>query len=82
MDSFKRLYRSRSERKIAGLCGGLGEYFGVDPVAIRLLWVVLTFFTGVVPGVLAYIVAWLVVPEAHASRSAAPAVDRPEGSAV
>ena len=63
MTSFKRLYRSRTERKIAGICGGLGEYFGVDPVFVRLLWIVVTCLSGVVPGILAYLIGWLVVPE-------------------
>jgi phage shock protein C len=55
-----RLYRSRSQKMIAGVCGGLGEYFDVDPVLIRLLFVVTTFISGV--GILAYIVLWIVVP--------------------
>src|SRR5688572_2054274 len=55
-----RLYRSRSQKMIAGVSGGLGEYFDVDPVLIRLLFVVTTFISGV--GILAYIVLWIVVP--------------------
>jgi len=55
-----RLYRSRSQKMIAGVCGGLGEYFDVDPVLIRLLFVVTAFISGV--GILAYIVLWIVVP--------------------
>jgi len=58
----KRLYRSRSDRKLAGVCGGIAEYFGVDPVLIRLLWIFFTLAGG--GGVLAYFIAWLVVPEA------------------
>ena len=55
-----RLYRSRSQKMISGVCGGLGEYFDVDPVLIRLLFVVTAFISGV--GILAYIVLWIVVP--------------------
>ena len=55
-----RLYRSRSQKMIAGVSGGLGEYFDVDPVLIRLLFVVTTFISGV--GLLAYIVLWIIVP--------------------
>src|SRR5688572_20890163 len=55
-----RLYRSRSQKMIAGVSGGLGEYFDVDPVLIRLLFVVTAFISGV--GILAYIVLWIVVP--------------------
>jgi phage shock protein C len=58
----KRLYRSLTDRKVAGVCGGIAEYFGVDPVLIRLLWIFFTLAAG--GGVLAYIIAWLVVPEA------------------
>ena len=58
----KKLYRSRADRKLAGVCGGIGEYFGVDPVLIRLLWIFFTLAGG--GGLLAYIIAWLVVPEA------------------
>jgi len=55
-----RFYRSRSEKMIAGVSGGLGEYFDVDPVLIRLLFVVTAFISGA--GILAYIILWIVVP--------------------
>src|SRR4051794_26538314 len=55
-----RLYRSRSNKMISGVCGGLGEYFDVDPVLIRLLFVVTAFISGA--GLLAYIVLWIVLP--------------------
>ncbi|MCK4302281.1 MAG: PspC domain-containing protein [candidate division Zixibacteria bacterium] len=58
----KRLYRSIRNRKIAGVCGGLGEYFDIDPTLMRLLAVVLFLAGG--GGGLAYIVAWIIVPEA------------------
>jgi phage shock protein PspC (stress-responsive transcriptional regulator) len=57
----KRLYRSRKERIIGGVCGGLGIYFNIDPVFTRLIWAVLFFFGGI--GLLAYIIAWIIVPE-------------------
>jgi phage shock protein PspC (stress-responsive transcriptional regulator) len=57
----KKLYRSRKNRIIAGVCGGIGEYFGIDPTIIRLLWVLVTFFGGW--GILAYIVFWIIIPE-------------------
>ena len=56
----KRLYRSKKNRVIAGVCGGLGDYFDVDPTLIRLIWV-LFMFTGA--GILAYIIAWIIMPE-------------------
>ena len=58
--SVKRLYRSRSDRKIAGVCGGLAAYLGIDPVIPRLIWVVLALAAGA--GFLAYLIAWLVIP--------------------
>src|SRR5512137_692366 len=58
----KRLYRSRQQRILAGVCGGLGEYFDVDPVFVRILAVVLFFAHGV--GLIAYIVAWIAMPKA------------------
>ena len=62
-DMTKRLYRSRRERMLAGVCGGLGSYFHVDPILIRLGWAVTTLFTGVFPGVFAYLLCWLIIPE-------------------
>jgi len=56
----KRLYRSSKNKVIAGVCGGLGEYFGIDPVIIRLLWVVFVLAYGT--GILAYLIAWLIIP--------------------
>lgn len=55
-----RLAKSPTDRMIAGVCGGLGEYFDIDPVLVRLIFVLLAF-TGV--GVLAYITLWIVMPE-------------------
>jgi phage shock protein C len=59
----RRLYRSRTNRVLAGVCGGIAEHYGSDPTAVRLAAVVLALFTGIVPMVVAYIVAALVVPE-------------------
>jgi len=61
-DDIQRLYRVPEDGRIAGLCAGLGEYFRVDPVFFRLAWVAVTVMTGVVPGTLAYLIAWLLVP--------------------
>lgn len=58
----KKLYRSQSDRLIAGVMGGVGEYYHIDPVLLRLGYVFLTVFTGFIPGALAYIFAILVVP--------------------
>jgi len=60
-EKVKRLYRSGKEKIIGGVCGGLAEYFSVDPTLIRLLWVffILAFGTGL----LAYIIAWIIIPK-------------------
>src|SRR5690349_23290235 len=58
----RRLYRSRDERVIGGVCGGLAEYFGIDPLIVRIIAVGLVFAGGA--GFLAYFAAWLLVPEA------------------
>src|SRR5690242_2787193 len=57
----RRLYRSRDERMIAGVCGGIAEYFAIDPVIVRVIAVALVFAGGA--GLLAYAAAWLLVPE-------------------
>jgi len=57
----KRFSLSNQDRKIAGVCGGLGEFFEIDPVIFRIIFVVLTFLGGV--GILLYIILWLVAPK-------------------
>ena len=57
----KRLYRTRANRVLAGVCSGIGVYFNVDPVIVRLLWVIFAVAGGA--GVLAYIIAWIIIPE-------------------
>jgi len=60
----RRLHRSVSDRKIAGVCGGLAEYFAVDPTLVRLVWAIATIVPGaIVFGILAYLVAWFIMPE-------------------
>lgn len=57
----KRLYRSETDKKIAGVCGGLARYFNIDATIIRLIFVVL-LLPGWLPGFLPYIVMWIVIP--------------------
>jgi len=57
----KKLYRSKKSRIIGGVCGGIGEYLKVDPVLIRLIWVVGALMWGA--GIFAYLVAWIIIPE-------------------
>jgi phage shock protein C len=56
----KRLYRSRKDKILGGVCGGMGKYFQVDPVFCRLLWVLALFLGGA--GILVYIIAWIIIP--------------------
>jgi len=57
----KKVYRSNVDSKIAGVCGGLGEYFNVDPTIIRIIAVLLIFADGI--GLLAYLIGWIVIPK-------------------
>lgn len=57
----KKLYKSNTDKKLAGVCGGLAEYLGIDSTIVRLILVLAVLFAGV--GVLAYIIAALVMPE-------------------
>ncbi len=59
--STRKLYRSNSDRMIAGVCGGLGHYFNVDPTIVRLVLLLLLIFGGV--GFLLYLIMWIVVPD-------------------
>lgn len=62
----KRLYRSRTDRKIAGVCGGLAEYFGIDSTIVRIGFIAL-LLPGGLPGLVPYIIFWLVVPDQPAT---------------
>ena len=67
--SYKQLTRSRTKRMFTGLCGGLGEYFNIDPTIVRLLFV-LGFFAGLHFGiVIAYIIMALIIPEQPVSQA-------------
>lgn len=62
----RKLYKSADEKVLAGVCGGIGEYFSVDPVVIRLLVVVFTIMGGA--GLIAYIIAAIIIPEKNLNR--------------
>lgn len=61
----KRLYRSRTDRMLGGVCGGLGEYLDIDPTLVRVAWVVISLLGGA--GLLAYILCWIIIPEEPAA---------------
>ncbi|MDD2573547.1 MAG: PspC domain-containing protein [Bacillota bacterium] len=57
----KKLYRSATDRKIAGVCGGIAKYFDFDSTLVRLGWILFLFAGG--SGILAYIIAWIIMPD-------------------
>jgi len=59
----KRLYRSKKDRMLYGVCGGIAEYFNIDPTLIRLLWVIFSLLGAVVTGILAYVICCIIIPE-------------------
>ena len=59
-EATKKLYRSRTERWFAGVCGGLGTYFGIDPTLVRVLFVIFALTFG--SGLLIYLILWLLIP--------------------
>jgi len=61
MDPTRKLYRSRTNRQVAGVCGGLAQYFHTDATLIRVLFVVLALLGG--PGLVIYLLMWILVPE-------------------
>ena len=65
----KSLYKSRTNKMVSGVCGGIGEYFGVDPTIIRLLWVLGCAVGG--NGFLAYVIAAILIPDAPAGKGEA-----------
>jgi phage shock protein C len=67
----KRLYRSKTDRKIGGVCGGLAEYFNIDPTIVRIIFVIL-LLPGGLPGFIPYIILWIVVPEGPDSITTPP----------
>ena len=58
----KKLYRSNSNVKVSGVCGGIGEYFGMDATVIRLLWVLATLWGGMILGIIAYVICVCIIP--------------------
>ncbi len=58
----KKLYLSRTDRKIGGVCGGIGETYGVDATLIRLAWVFIGLATAIIPALVTYIIAWIIIP--------------------
>ena len=62
--STSKLYRSKADRRIAGVCGGFADWLGWDVTLVRVLYVVVSLLSAAFPGLLAYIILWIVMPEA------------------
>lgn len=59
----KKLYRSMEDKMLCGVCGGIAEYFNVDSTVVRLIWALFSVFTAVFGGIIAYIIACIIIPE-------------------
>ena len=69
----RRLTRSTTDKRIAGVCGGLAEYFAVDPTVVRLVWVIVSILgCAVIGGVIAYVLAWLIIPQSQTVSMSTP----------
>lgn len=64
----KKLVRSRADRKIAGVCSGMGAYLDLDVTLVRLVWALITIMAGVLPGIVVYLLAWIIIPEGAEAR--------------
>ena len=75
----KRLYRSKTERILGGVCAGIGGHLDIDPTVVRLVWAVATLFSlGI--GIVAYIIAWIIIPEYELNDSRDPVSRLPDGT--
>jgi phage shock protein C len=70
----KKLHRSRTNKVLAGVCGGVGEYLNMDPTIVRLVWVIIVLLTGVFPGVIVYLLAMIIIPEEPVAPTPPPSV--------
>ena len=61
--NYRPLRRSVANRVIAGVCGGLAEYFGLDPTVVRVVYVLLSILSAAFPGILIYLILWVLIPE-------------------
>lgn len=61
-NNYKKLTRSRAERMICGVCGGLGNYIGIDPTVVRIIWLILSF-AGFGSGLIIYFIAAILIPD-------------------
>jgi len=65
----KKLYLSKKDKKIFGVCGGIGETYDIDPTMIRLILLFSCLLTAIIPGILTYLAAWIIIPENPAEQA-------------
>ncbi len=65
MTDGRPLRRSVHDRMIAGVCAGIADYFGLDPTVVRIAYVLLSIFSAAFPGILVYIILWMIMPESE-----------------
>ena len=81
--AYKRLTLSTTDSRIGGVCGGIAQYLGVDPTVTRLVWVALSIVPGgLVGGVLAYLLAWIIIPKPSVLAAVLPDPAHPPGTPV
>jgi phage shock protein C len=78
----KRLHRSQTDRKIAGICGGLGELYEIDPNVLRLIVVLVFLVSGFFPVLVTYIIAWIIIPDSKPDPVTTQPVDTPKATAA
>ena len=66
MAEYKLLRRSRSDRVIVGVCGGLADFFGLSPTGVRVVYVLASVLSGAFPGIIVYLMLWLLIPQEDA----------------
>lgn len=59
----KKIYRSKSQRMLGGVCGGIAHYFNIDPTIVRLVWVLVSLFSASFPGLIIYLICVIVIPD-------------------
>ena len=59
----KKLFKSRDQRMLSGVCGGIAQYLNIDPTVVRIIWALVSVFSAAVPGLLIYIICAIVIPD-------------------
>ena len=59
----KKIYKSKSQKMLSGVCGGIAQYFNIDPTIVRMIWALVSVFSAAIPGTLIYIICAIIIPE-------------------